>query len=111
MLINFDKNIKAIDGADLQEQGPDGVKPVAMKDLIVGALLANHQDEAGLSGLQKFQRGKLAEKAFAGGDLELPVEDITLIKDLIGKYCTPLVVFQIFDYIEGIGKGEAASAS
>ncbi len=97
MLINFDKTIKALDGTDLQEGG----QPVLFKDLIVGALLANHADEPGLSGMAKFNRGKLAEKVFAGGDLELPVEDIAIIKDMIGKYCTPLVVFQIFDYIEG----------
>ncbi|MGH9864812.1 MAG: hypothetical protein ACRD4H_05285 [Candidatus Acidiferrales bacterium] len=102
MLVNFDRNIKALDGTDLVERDQQSgeLKPVPMKDLIVGALLANNPGET-LSGIDKFHRGKLAEKVFAGGDIELPIEDVTKIKDVIGSYCTPLVVFQIFDYIEG----------
>lgn len=92
MLVNFDATIKTLDEKELE---PAAV----MKDVIVAALLANYGDEQ-VTGTEKFLRGQLAQKIHVGGDIELSIEELTKIKDLVGKYGTPLVVLQIFNLIE-----------
>jgi hypothetical protein len=48
----------------------------------------------------KVKRFRLAEVASKGGQQELAVEDVALLKQLIGKCFAPLVVGRAYDIIE-----------
>ena len=48
----------------------------------------------------KVKRFRLAEVASKGGQQELAVEDVALIKTLIGKAFAPLIVGRAFDIID-----------
>lgn len=94
MRINLDKNITDLKGVELSDN-------VCMKDLAVAALLMSYPQEGNLEGVEKFKRGKMAALIDQGGDIEMPIEDVTKLKELIGRYCTPLAVVQIYEHIEG----------
>jgi hypothetical protein len=93
---NFKVEIKDIKGEVIKN---DKGQPTLYKDMIVDALLAIYQGEQSLDGVAKLQRYKLAIKV-QNDEEEFAVEDITLIKNLVGKYATPLVVGQIYEFIE-----------
>ncbi len=58
-------------------------------------------DEKKLTGSEKLRRGLLAEKIYsADAPIELPVEDLALIKKLVGEVQTPLVISQVFPEID-----------
>ncbi len=97
MLINFDKPVKQIDGADMQRDG----KAVLMKDVVLDVLAADDRDAPDGTADEKISRAKLEYLVHGGGDLELTVEALATIKTLIGKYGIPIVVMQIYSHIEG----------
>lgn len=103
MKFNLNKYITDMDGNDIKEND----KSVSMKRVIVDALVANFMDEPALSGEEKFKRGALAHKIHttpAGKSVDLTAEETSLVKNLVGKYSTPLVVHQIYNKIEGHGE-------
>lgn len=105
MKINFDSNIKGLDGKDLATE----TGTATLSSIVTGALIANYHDEQFLPGMEKFKRAQLAQRVYAGGDIDFSVEELTLIKELVGKYATPLVVLQIFKLIDK--KDEAPTAA
>lgn len=67
--------------------------PFTLKDACVTALMAGYDDERHLSGEQKFARYQLASKISGPAALaEVTAEDIGLLKTLIGKLYSPVVV-------------------
>lgn len=58
------------------------------------ALNGVYQDEQNLSGDEKYKRGEIAQSILSAGEVKLKVEDIALIKRLIGKAYPPPIVFQ-----------------
>jgi hypothetical protein len=58
----------------------------------VSALMGQYQDEQGISGDEKFRRYQIASRVSASGIQEISIEDISLIKRLIGNAYTPMVV-------------------
>lgn len=67
-------------------------EPMTLGEASTSALMANYADEASLSGEAKFQRYRLAEAITVGGLVEVSVEDVAMLKLLIGKCFTPVVV-------------------
>jgi hypothetical protein len=97
MRLDFSAPIKALDGQPLMQDG----KPVTLASVASGVLLMAFPDEGQtLSADEKIQRFRLAEKVVGGGERELKVEDIALIKKLVAKAYGPLVVGRVFDLIE-----------
>lgn len=94
MIVNFDATIKNLDNKDFFPTPAE-----TMKVVVTGALLHNYGDE-NVSGMEKFTRGQLAQKIHVGGDIDLTVEELSKIKELVGKFGTPLSVLQIFKVIE-----------
>src|ERR1700741_2559296 len=66
----------------------------------VSALLMLRQDDSNISGDEKFRRYKLAERLTAGGVVDVSVEELALIKSLIGGMYQPIVVGAAFDLLE-----------
>lgn len=78
---------------------------VTVKSVIVDALDSiprePQQGEKKISGSEKLRRGLLAEKIYGSdGPVELPIDDLALIKKLVGEMQTPLVVSQVFPEID-----------
>lgn len=96
MIKNFDVNLKDKD----QNNWIENEKPVSAKALIIDAILANLPDEQP-NALEKMQRYDLYKKLLNGGDVELTTEELSLIKQAVGKIYSPLAVGQIYEIIEG----------
>ena len=94
MKINFNQPIKNIQGEE--------IKDLTLKTVSVEALLATFSDEQSLSGEEKAKRYLLATRIYANPeDIDLTVEEISKIKQLIGKGYGPLVVGQAWEILEG----------
>ncbi len=77
-----------------------GLEDLALKDIIVNALLGEYEGEK-LAGEEKLERYKLAMLIQeAKADIDLSSKDIVLIKELIGKSWSPLVSGQAWELIE-----------
>jgi hypothetical protein len=96
MKIDFSAVIKDLAG----EAVKDGDKDATLGRVACTALLASYADEQNLAAEDKVKRFRLAEIAAKGGEREVKVEDVALIKQLIGKAFAPLVVARAYDIIE-----------
>lgn len=66
------------------------------------SLMAQFDDEKGLTPEEKFKRGKLAEKIYsAKGEVEVSAEEVAEIKKLIGKAYGQLIVIRTWELLEG----------
>ena len=96
MKIDFSAVIKDLDG----EAVKDGEKDATLGRVACTALLASYADEQDLAAEDKVKRFRLAEVAARGGEQEIKVDDVALIKTLIGKAFAPLIVGRAYDIIE-----------
>lgn len=101
---NFSLPLNDIDGNPLVNNN----LPFTLGSAAIGALLATFEDERHLPGEQKFQRYMLANKIHANPEaLEVSAEEIAMLKNLIGKAYTPIVVGPAFLALESdTGNGE-----
>ncbi len=97
MKVNLVAELKSLDGSAIV--GTDG-NPAVLKGVIVDALMAVFQDEPNLSGEEKMKRFLLAEKVYNGVG-EYSAEEVALMKKLIGKAYTPIIVGQAWKILEG----------
>lgn len=84
--------------------GNDG-KPMTLGEASIGALTANYGDEPQLTGDVKFSRYQLADRinnalAATQGLAEVTAEEIAVLKNLIGKAFTPVVVGPAYAALE-----------
>ena len=98
MKIDFNQELKTIEGETLfRSKAVDGAVveiPATLKWAAIEALLAtNPKDE--LSGEEKGRRYELAIRVQeASTPVDLPVEDVALLKKLCDKHFAPLIVGQ-----------------
>lgn len=98
MKINFDGCLKNIKGEVLKEKDAKGIESsVLVKEICVNALLMNEEK---VEGTDKMKRFVLAKKIQAGGEIGLTAEEIVLVKEMVGKFYSPLVVGQIFELLD-----------
>lgn len=97
MKVNLNVGAENMDGVVMvDEKG----KPVLLNGLCVNALLADYQGEV-LTGAQKLDRYKLAKRLHVTADeIEITVEEAALIKELVAKSYTPLVVGNVYAALE-----------
>ena len=99
---NLNVVLKTLDGQPLKEEHNGTARDVLLSRLAVNALLANYEDEKNLSGDDKVKRFKLAQQINdADGEVEVTAEQVSLLKSLIAKGYTPLVVGQAYEILEG----------
>lgn len=91
---NFDFNMTDIDGNILKEND----KIVTARMIVVAALLAAEREET--AGEEKARRYDLALSINKGGEQDLKSEDIALLKKLIGKGYSPLVVGPLYKFLD-----------
>lgn len=98
MKINTEKTLKTLDGENIKR---DNNQDVLVKDVILNSLLANFPDEQNLSGEEKVKRYALATKVHQNTDPDLSIEELAMIKKLVGKMYTALIVGQMWEILEG----------
>lgn len=97
MKVDFGQVFKGLEGDEIKNGG----KPFTLAAAAVTALLAEFKDEQ-IAGQQKADRYTLALAVHgAVGEIDQPVEDVALIKTLIGKAYSPLIVGQAWKMLEG----------
>lgn len=101
MTRNFSTTLKTITGADMKRtEAPDS--PFAtIGDVIGDALLALGDGDRNLSGEDKNKRYKLWKKLAEGGEKSISVEEASIIKQVVGAAFGPLIVGQVFEFLEG----------
>ena len=72
-------------------------KIITVASQCVLALCVNEE----IDGMEKMKRGELAEKIFKAKDeLDLTIEEVALVKQLVGKYLSTVAVMQIWRLLE-----------
>ena len=78
------------------------VRAVTLKRVAISALDAIYENERNLEGEEKHKRGILADRIYLAKEpIDLTAEEISLIKKLIGKGFSPLIVSQSYKILEG----------
>ncbi|HEC63811.1 MAG TPA: hypothetical protein ENI23_00790 [bacterium] len=117
MKIDFNYKFKNLDGTDIPERPPEMASidgemkkktyPVfTLRTCCVNVLTMNPTSERGkpaveLTGKEKVGRYDFAKKIYdSKGLLDLEAEEITLLKDLIGKVYPPITVGQAYKILD-----------
>ena len=98
MKIDFTKKFTNFVGEVLTEA--TSKREMTLGEVCIEALLAVDKSET-LDGMEKVRRYNLAQDIYSGKKDSLTSEDIVLLKELIGKYYTPIVVGQAFPLLDG----------
>lgn len=97
MRFDFDKPILDLDNKPVED--------ATFKTISLQALSVTFPGEENLPGEEKYKRYALAIRII-NGDYECKVEEIALLKSLIGRGFTPVVVGRCFDFFEGKTDGK-----
>lgn len=93
--VNFNVVLTKLEGDPLKaENGKD----LTLADTAKQALLVAEEKQ---TGEQKYEAYVLATKVAGGGEVNLKSEEISKIKEAIGKHMFPVVVGQAWDLLEG----------
>lgn len=110
MKVDFGRIMRTLDGEPLMDGAPGKSKHVTVGVAVVNALLMENPDEK-VSGTEKVSRFNLARRIQNGeGDsVEVTAEEISTMKDLVGKLYAPIVVGQVWEHLEGKSPDEPAA--
>ena len=109
MLINFTEMLKTLKNEPVEKlvvkSGDDNKKPIpialSLGEACADALLGMSDTDRTESGTEKFVRWQLASKVINAEEIELTAEDVTLIKDRVGKWYGPMTVGPVYNLLEG----------
>jgi len=106
--INFDKKLYTLDGKTVlkqkitNEKGMMEDQEINLKSVCVQTLMsAADNAQKPLPAEKKLRYWELGRKINAGGEIDLPSEDITALKEVIGEFPSVLIVGQATDLLEG----------
>jgi hypothetical protein len=98
--INFNKPLLLLDGsAPLKKPGSED--PFLLRHAAIEALLAHEENIKGEDKVRRFRMATKIQEGANPGDVEFNIEEIALLKQVIGKGYGPLIVGQAWDYLEG----------
>lgn len=98
MKIDFTQTLKDIKGKPIQTSEKD-TTPISLGTLCQNALLAQYDSERNLDGTEKMKRWKLARK-IDRGVVDLQAEDISKIKEVVGKGFGPSVLGPVYELLD-----------
>jgi len=98
--IDLDAELKGYDGVVLKPKESED-KVLTLGGACCNALMANFDDEKRLEGKKKLERHVLAHRIYQGGEQDLSLDDLALLKKLIGKAYGARVVGPAFLLLEG----------
>lgn len=95
MLRNFDEQVKLLDGTPVYDgdyKDAEGTPPpLTIRRCIVSALVMTRNDAH--NGEEMLKRFALAEKVSPGGDIDLTIDEISLIKSVSEKAAPTALVY------------------
>lgn len=97
MKVNFDTILLTLDGRQMNDK--DTNEPLSLKTICVDALLVVDSREK-LDGEEKIKRYILAQEIYQGKKDSLSAEEVVLLKELIGRYYSTIVVGQVFPMLD-----------
>lgn len=97
MKIDFSKQLVNLNGDVVKDEATD--KPISLSKVCVEALLANDQREV-IDGTEKLKRYELAKAIHEGKKDSLSAEEVVLLKELVGKYYTTMIVGQVIPMLD-----------
>lgn len=97
MKIDFNKKFTNFNGEVLKDS--QSGKELSLGDVCVEALMAVDQNNP-IEGVEKMKRYNLALDIHKGNKDSLSAEDIVLLKELVGKYFTTIVVGQALPMLD-----------
>ena len=97
MKIDFTKKFTNFDGKPLVDQSSQ--KELSLGDVCVEALLAVDQKDP-IDGVEKVRRYSLATEIYKGNKESLSAEEAVLLKELVGKYFTTMIVGQALPFLD-----------
>lgn len=53
---------------------------------------------------EKYKRGRLAERLYGGKTIDLDIDEVKLIKDMVGKHSNTTVIVRMWDALEKANK-------
>jgi len=90
--INFTEALTGLDGKPIVQGDPKKAEPSTLGDIAVASLENSLEEDRQMSGDAKFKLDTLARKIYKMKDAILTVEDISTIKQRIGKAYPPVIV-------------------
>jgi hypothetical protein len=106
MKIDFDTVLKRLDGKPLQVPDGDSTKNANLSFVATEALMA-FDPQSKESGENKAKFWALAMRVAKGGEVELTVEEVSMLKQKIGENFAPVVVGPAWELLEQRVVGEA----
>lgn len=101
MKINVDVLLTTIGGEPMKDADESGkAVDATVKLALVNALLAPQQKTE--TGTDKIKKYELAKRIYAGGDVELSIDEVALCKKVVEDvFPAPLIVGQVVEILEG----------
>ena len=96
MQIDFDSEIRDLANAAII----NGEKHLDLAAIATNALLTPQAAEQNIPVEEKVKRFQLALRIANGGALDIALEDVVLLKNIIGKAYPPLVVGRAFELLD-----------
>jgi len=100
MLIQVDTPLKNMDGQVMKDNdGAGNAVDATLRVAMINAILSPVEREAGTEKVKKYELARRIHSAKS--EVELSIEEVSLIKERIGDVFPILIVGQIFDILEG----------
>jgi hypothetical protein len=97
MKVKLGTALKGIDG--VEDLKGDKGRPLTIKDIITNSVLTPIQDD---DEKKKFEKWEIFKKVRdAKAEVDLSIEQIAVVKKVIGKLQPPLIMGQCFEMLEG----------
>jgi len=78
----------------------EGEDARTLRNAATDALTALYRDEPNLDAKKKFERGALALKIHNNDEPSLSVNEVALVKELIGKRFDPLIILRTWEILD-----------
>lgn len=97
MLLNVSQSLTDFDGEVLEDNG----KPFLLRTACVNALMTTLEEDKNQPGEDKLTAYVLAKRLHEEDELDLTPEELTKLKDRVGKCFGPAVVGPVFQLLNG----------
>lgn len=97
MLVKVNVPLLTMDGQVMKDNVDGQAVDATVKMAIVNGVLSPVQNESGVDKVRKYE---LATKVFINDEVDLTVDEITLIKDRVGEVFAPIIVGQIYELLK-----------
>lgn len=99
MKIDFTKALMTVEGTELKNK--DTGELITLRQIAVNSALGDHPTDAALTGIEKYNRWELARRIQTQETLDMSSEEITKLKELIGKHYGPVILGPAYNILEG----------